>query len=478
MRDQKMRDQKMRDQKIRDEVREALSRKLGDAVVFGDDIPERFHADWSGLAPVRPLALIRPRTTQEVSTALKICNRFSVPLVPQGGLTGLAGGARPIAHGVALSLDRMSGIEEVDTVMATITVLAGTPLGAVQAAAEEHGLFLGLDLGARDSCSIGGNISTNAGGNRVIRYGMAREHVLGLEVVLPDGTIMRSLNKMLKNNAGFDLKQLFIGSEGTLGVITRAVLRLQARPHTISCAFCGCAGFDAVLALLKASRARLGPALTAFEVMWPSFFDFMTAGVVELRRPFARPHGAYVLIEASSFGTGRDAETLEALLGVALESGAVSDAVVASSDKDARDLWAIRDSVSEYGRLMGPLTAFDIGLPTSGIGAFVVLMEREFRIRWPDAILLAYGHIGDSNLHLVSNIPSAGDQQPHAEICELVYGAVSRAGGSISAEHGIGLLKRPYLAYSRSPEELALMARLKRALDPNGILNTGKVLLV
>ena len=279
-----------------DDLIHVLTAELADCVTTGEAIPERFLADWSGLAPVRPLALVRPRTTEEVSAALALCNRFRVPVVPQGGLTGLAGGAHPISGGVALSLDRMNAIEEVDPVMATLTAQAGTPLAAIQAAAEEAGLFFGLDLGARDSCTIGGNLATNAGGNRVIRYGMAREHVLGMEVVLADGTIVRSLNKMLKNNAGYDLKQFFIGAEGTLGVITRAVLRLQAKPASIASAFCGCPDFDAVLALLQQARTRLGASLTAFEVMWPSFYDFMTAGLPHLRRPFAEPHGVYVLV--------------------------------------------------------------------------------------------------------------------------------------------------------------------------------------
>ncbi|MDF2809016.1 MAG: linked oxidase domain protein [Microvirga sp.] len=457
---------------------ETLKAELADCVVFGADIPARFCADWSGLEPVRPLALVRPRTTEEVAATLKLCNRFAVPVVPQGGLTGLAGGAQPVRDGIALSLDRMTGIEEIDTVMATMTVLAGTPLGAIQSAADDAGLFFGLDLGARDSCSIGGNIATNAGGNRVIRYGMAREHVLGMEVVLPDGTIVRSLNKMLKNNAGYDLKQLFIGSEGTLGIVTRLVLRLQAKPSSVSSAFCACPDFSAVIDLLKAARGRMGATLSAFEVMWPSFYDFMTAGLPELRRPFAQSHGAYVLIEASGSDDEQNNDLLQRVLAESLEAGCVSDAVLAASERDAKDLWAVRESVSEYSRLMGPLTAFDLGLPTSAMGDFVSAIEQAYASRWPDVIVLSYGHIGDSNLHLVSNIPSAGEHQPHDEIADLVYGEVRRLGGSISAEHGIGLLKRPYLAYSRSPEELALMERVKRAIDPNNILNSGKVLSI
>lgn len=457
---------------------EALKAALGANVAFGAEIAPRFFADWSGLEAVRPLALARPRTTEEVAATLKLCNRFAIPVVPQGGLTGLSGGALPIDGGVALSLDRMSGIEEVDTVMATMTVLAGTPLGAIQAAAQEAGLFFGLDLGSRESCTIGGNLGTNAGGNRVIRYGMAREHVLGLEVVLADGTIVRSLNKMLKNNAGYDLKQLFIGSEGTLGVVTRVVLRLQAKPGAMATAFCGCVDFSAVRDLLKTARARLGPSLTSFEVMWPSYYDFMTAKLPHLRRPFGKSHGCYVLIEASGLDPKQNNELLENVLAECIEDGRVSDAVIAASEQDAKDLWAVRESASEFMRVAGPITAFDLGLPTSEAGTFVTEIEAAFKSRWPDAIPVSYGHVGDSNLHLLSHIPSAGEHQPHDEICEMVYGAVGRAGGTISAEHGIGLLKKPYLSYSRSPEELGLMVRIKRALDPNNILNTGKVISV
>jgi FAD/FMN-containing dehydrogenase len=457
---------------------EALKAAFGASVTLGADVPPRFHADWSGLEPVKPLALVRPLTTEEVATTLKLCNRFNVPVVPQGGLTGLAGGARPIGEGIVLSLDRMSGIEEVDTVMATMTVLAGTPLSTIQAAASEAGLFFGLDLGSRDSCTIGGNLGTNAGGNRVIRFGMAREHVLGLEVVLPDGTIMRSLNKMLKNNAGYDLKQLFIGSEGTLGIVTRAVLRLQAKPVGMQTAFCGCPDFNAVCDLLKATRQKLGPSLTSFEVMWPSYYDFMTSGLPYLRRPFAEAHGCYVLIEASSLDPEQNSNVLQSVLAECLEDGCISDAVVAASERDTKDLWAVRESASEFMGLVGPIAGFDLGLPTNVIGEFVAEIEAAYKNRWPDAIAVSYGHIGDSNLHLMSNIPSGGGQQTYDEIQDMVYTATGRAGGTISAEHGIGLLKKPYLSHSRSPEELDLMRRIKRALDPNNILNTGKVISV
>ncbi|MBS7701150.1 MAG: FAD-binding oxidoreductase [Cryobacterium sp.] len=453
-----------------------LHAALGPVVITGQDIPAQFHTDWSGLPSVRPIALIRPRETEEVAAALKIAGRHGITIVPQGGLTGLAGGAQPVPGGAVMSLDGMSGIEEIDPVMASMTVKAGTPLEVAQKAAEQAGLFLGLDLGARGSCQIGGNLATNAGGNRVIRYGMAREHVLGLEVVLPDGTVVTSLNKLIKNNAGYDLKQLFIGSEGTLGIITRVVLRLQAKPLTVNTIFCGCRDFPAVLELLRGARARLGPALSAFEVMWPSFYDFMTGKLSELRRPLGRPHGMYVLLEQSGFDPESDRGRLEALMGDMLETGIVGDAVLASSERETRELWAVRDSVSEYSKLMGPLTAFDVGLPASRMAEVVATIEAQYQARWPGAILLVYGHIGDSNLHLVANVPEAGGHQPHDEITDLVLSAVRAVGGTVSAEHGIGLLKKKYLHFTRSEGELALMKRIKAAIDPGDILNTGKVL--
>ncbi len=455
-----------------DETRDMLARELGEIAAFGPDIPARYRRDWMGEAEITPLALLRPRNTAEVSRAMALCNRLGVGVVPQGGMTGLAGGAQPVAGAVALSLDRMGAIEEIDEVMATVTVQAGAVLGDVQRACADRGLFLAVDLGARDSCQIGGNISTNAGGNRVIRYGMMRENVLGIEAVLADGTVITALNKLLKNNAGYDLKQMLIGAEGTLGVITRAVLRLHPQPRSFSTAFCGCTDFEGVIGLLKAARARLGAGLTSFEVMWPSFYDFMSDGL-NLRRALADRHGAYVLIETSS---DEARAQLEDLLERMLEEGHVTDAVLPQSDREAIELWAVRESVAEYGRLMGPLVGFDIGIPTAQAGQFVEQVQAALADRWPGVNALSYGHIGDSNLHLVVNVPSAGDHQPHDEISDLVFSAVTRFGGTISAEHGIGTMKRPYLPLTRSASELEVMARVKHALDPKGILNPGKVL--
>lgn len=451
----------------------ALEQALGaEVVAHGETIPARNHQDWSGLPGHRPLALVRPRRTEEVATALRICHAAGVPVVPQGGLTGLCGGAIAGEGEVALSLERMSGIEEIDAAAATMTVLAGTPLELVQQAALEAGLFCPLDLGARGSCAIGGNISTNAGGNRVIRYGMTREMVLGLEVVLADGTVVPALNRMVKNNAGFDLKHLFIGSEGTLGIVTRAVLRLQPAPRAVATALCGVAGFAEVLRLLATARRELGGALSAFEVMWPEFYELMTTQVPGVRRPLAGPHGLYVLLEAQSAGV--EAPPLEGFLERALEAGALDDAVLAQSEAETRSFWAIRDSVSDFNALIGARVQFDVGLPIGRIGELVEACRAALAARWPGVVLIVYGHLGDGNLHLQVAIPGAAPQ-PKKEVYDLVYGLVRERQGSISAEHGIGTLKLPYLGHSRSAEEIALMATLKRALDPKGILNPGKV---
>lgn len=451
-----------------------LSGALGSEVVTpGGQAPEGAMHDWSGLPPVQPLALVRPRDTKEVAIALRLCNESGTAVVPQGGLSGISGGAHPMESAVSISLERMNRIEAIDPEMSTITLGAGTVLQTAQEAAAEHGLLLGVDLGARGSCTIGGVIATNAGGNQVIRYGMARDHVLGLEAVLADGTIVSAMNTMIKNNAGLDLKQLFIGSEGLLGIVTRAVMRLQPRPAFTGTAFCGCPDTASVIALLKRARAALGPQLTSFEVMWPSFFDFMSSGT-GLKSPLAASHGVYVIIEASGFAEAPLRAALESCLETAIEDGEVGDAVLASSAREEKQLWAVRESVAEYGRLLGPITAFDVGVPLANMADAVSRLEAELVARWPDIIALFYGHMGDSNLHLVANVPSAGDDQPDADIKSLVYGLIRDLGGTVSAEHGIGVIKRDYLGYSRSAEEIATMRAVKSALDPKNIMNPGK----
>jgi FAD/FMN-containing dehydrogenase len=444
------------------------------AFLAGDDIPVRNTADTSFLPPVRPLAVIRPDTPQGVAEALRICSGHGIAVVPQGGLTGLAGGAHPIAGAVALSLERLVGIEEIDPATATMTVRAGTPLEVIQRAADEAGFFVPLDLGARGSCSIGGNLGTNAGGNRVIRYGMAREMVLGLEVALADGTLMTSLNKMIKNNAGYDLKQLFIGSEGTLGVITRAVLKLQPRPGCTMAALCGVETYGEVLQLLGAARRGLGPLLSAFEVMWPDYWHAATVRVKGIRRPVEGEHGFYVLVEAQGLDEAIDAPRFQAWIEAQFEAGIVADAAIARSRQDVLDFWRTRDAAGEFQTVLGPHCAFDIGLPVDRMDDFAVACRAGLDKDIPNMLSVYYGHIGDGNLHIVA-LSEGANEQPSGEINRIVYETVRAFGGTISAEHGIGTVKKPYLPFTRNAEELALMARIKTALDPHGILNPGKV---
>lgn len=419
-----------------------------------------------------PLAVAYPGDTAEVAAVIRACAALGVPIVAQGGLTGMAGGGVPIDACLVLSLERMRGIEAIDADAATMTVLAGTPLEAAQAAADAVDMLFPLDLGARGSCTIGGNIATNAGGNRVLRYGMMRDLVLGLEVVLADGTIVTALNTMLKNNAGYDLKNLFIGSEGTLGVVTRAVLRLFPRPRTTNTALCALSGFDAVLALLKHARRALGPQLSAFEVMWQDFYTVATAP--KGQPPLAAGAGShFVLLDALGSNMEADGPLFQAMLEDAFGEGIIADAALAQSAADTAAFWSIRDSSGELPRVWGACVNFDVSVPIGRMEAFAASSrQRLARVIAADDVLI-FGHVADSNLHLACRDPD-GDRRHAIEVA--VYDAVAEHGGSVSAEHGIGLDKRPYLARSRTPEEIALMRQVKAMLDPSGLLNPGKVL--
>jgi len=452
----------------------SLSKTIpADRLLTGEDIPSRYLSDWMlPMSAGAPIAVVRPQTTDEVRSCLAACHELRIPVVPQGGLTGVVGGATPIDGCVVMSMERMSGIGEIDQAASTMTVLAGTPLQAVQDAAAEAGLFFPLDLGARGSAQIGGLIATNAGGNRVIRYGMMRDLVLGLEVVLADGTVVTALNHLIKNNAGLDVKQVFVGSEGTLGVITRAVLRLHPRPRSTCTAFCALPDYGAVLSLLSRARSMSAGALSAFEVMWPDFYERVTTRVPGVVPPLARGFPIYALIEVLGGDPARDQSRFEELLASASEDGEIVDAAIAQSDADARAFWQVRDAPGEFPRIFWPNVGFDIGIPTGRLGDFVEATRAALLARWSASEHLFYGHVGDSNLHVVVRV---GDgPQPAHEIDRLVYGLVRDWKGTVSAEHGIGVIKQLYLSYCRSDAEIATMRRLKRALDPSGILNPGK----
>jgi len=361
----------------------------------------------------------------------------------------------------------------VDVAGRTMRVEAGVTLQRAQEEAERFDLMFPLDLGGRGSATIGGNISTNAGGMRVVRYGMMRSLVLGLEAVLADGTVLGSLNRMLKNNAGYDLKQLFIGSEGTLGVVTRADLRLVPKPRSHGTAFVACPDFNGVARLLATMDARLGGQLSAFEVMWPEFYEVTTSAPAVNVPILPYGQGIYVLIEALGADPQSDNERLEQALAEAMEQGLVVDAVIAKSDLERRAMWAPREDVFQT-RRFGPTHNFDVSMAIADMPGYLEVLRRDLAESVPGAWLGVFGHVADGNLHLAVAAGEAHEATTEA-VERCVYEPLRSIAGSISAEHGIGLERKAYLQISRSPAEIATMRALKTALDPRGILNPGKV---
>ncbi|SDJ82427.1 FAD-binding oxidoreductase [Billgrantia gudaonensis] len=443
-------------------------------VLTGADVVTR-RVDWLSGEPCRAGAIVRPADTDELASVMRLCHAARQPVVAHGGLTGLVHGATTAPHELAISLERLSAIEALDPIGGTLTVQAGVPLQRVQEAAEAEGLQFPLDLGARGSCTIGGNIATNAGGVRVIRYGMMRQQVLGLEAVLADGTVVSSLNRMLKNNAGYDLKQLFIGSEGTLGIVTRAVLKLQPRLPSEQTALVACPDFEALTALLRHLGHRLGGALGTFEVMWDNHYRLLTEESGRHAPPLALGAPFYVLVESLGLDPERNAVQFTEALEAALADRLISDAVVAQSATQRDALWAIREDIEGLLQTLAPLFTFDISLPIAEMATYVAELESALARDWPEGRLVVFGHLGDGNLHVSVSVGSA-EREVRCAVEHLVYAPLTPLGGSVSAEHGIGLEKRDYLSLSRSPEEIALMRTLKRALDPHHLLNPHKVL--
>jgi FAD/FMN-containing dehydrogenase len=453
---------------------ETLQKNLpAGSLLIADQVGERYAVDFSAERPCLPGAVVRPADTAEVSRTLAICDKLGQPVVVQGGMSGLSGGATPLPGEISISLERMSGIEELDPLGGTATVLAGTPLQVLQEAAADADMLFPLDLGARGSCTIGGNIATNAGGNQVIRFGMMRALVLGLEAVLADGTVVSSMNKMLKNNAGYDLKQLFIGSEGTLGIVTRAVVRLFPKQPERTTAICAVAGFDEMLELLKRLKADLGGSLSAFEAMWESYFGYVIDHVETISDPFDTRYPINVLIETESTDASGDLERFERALERALEDGVLIDAVVAQSAKDRSEFWNIRDGIGEITPMMKPVLSFDVSMPINDMREFIDEVDAQFQAAFDNVTSLVFGHIGDNNLHITA---TTGRKEDFEEISRIVYETTGRHSGSVAAEHGVGVMRKPYLHLSRSEAELDLMRRLKAALDPNAILNPERVI--
>ena len=423
--------------------------------------------------PAWPDIVLEPSSTEEVSSVLRLCNAAGQALIPWAGKTGLVDGLNETEAGeLGLSLERMNAIEEIDEVNRTCTVQAGCILQVAAEACEEKGLLLPLDLGARGSATVGGNVSTNAGGNRVIRYGMMRDMVLGLEVVLADGTVISNLNKMLKNNTGYDLKQWFIGAEGTLGVITKVVVRLRPLPRSQNTALVACNDFESVSKLLNWVDANTAGTLSAFECMWPSFYEEVTREGGLHPQPLAHGYPFYVIVETLGSRPEEDHDGFEAVLGEALAQELIVDAVIAKSDSERKAIWEIRDDVLGFLE-MGSLALFDVSVTVDRMPDFVAGVE-QFMTTVPDPINITFGHLGDSNLHLMlgSGDPEQFDK---GKIEDAVYELIDEFRGSVSAEHGVGIMKRGHLDCSRSEPELQLMYGMKRMLDPNNILNPNKI---
>ena len=427
-------------------------------------------------------AVLRPGSTTEVATVVRLCHEAGVALVPQGGNTGLCGGAVPDASGtqVVLSLGRMRAVRALDTDADTVTVEAGVVLADLQRVAAEAGRLFPLSLGAEGSCTVGGNLATNAGGTAVLRYGMMRDLTLGLEVVLPDGRVWDGLRPLRKDNTGYDLTQLFVGSEGTLGVITAAVLRLFPATPRRATAWVALPDVAAAVSLLPALRELAGESLTAYELMSRQALDLVLAHVPGARDPFGERHAWYGLVELAGPETADLDGPLEAVLAAAFDRGLVVDAVVAGSAAQRAALRTLREGISEAQNPEGPSLKHDVTVPVSSIPAFVERTDRALQAALPGLRIVTYGHIGDGNLHYnLSKPPGSDDEAFRAradDLARVVYDSTSGFGGSISAEHGLGQAKRDVVADYKDAVSLDLMRGIKGLLDPAGLMNPGKVL--
>jgi FAD/FMN-containing dehydrogenase len=444
-----------------------------------DDV-EPFVNDWRGRYRGTALAVVRPKTTAEVAAIVRRCVEADIAIVTQGGNTGMVGGATPIAgrDQVIVSLSRMNAVRAVDAANATITVEAGVTLAATQAAATETAMRFPLSLASEGSCSIGGNLSTNAGGTAVLRFGNARDLLLGLEVVLPDGECWDGLRGLRKDNTGYDMKQWFVGAEGTLGIITAAVLKLFPAPRAQATAIVGVPSVASAVALLRMLRDSLGDRLEGFELI--------SAFALQLSRkhhPQPDPLPGlpwYVLVQASDSVEGDALNSqIEQALGIAVEREVAVDASIAQTLAQAGALWALRENISEAQRREGPNIKHDISLPVSAIPQFLHDAEKALRAALPGIRFVVFGHLGDGNLHYNLTAPEGVDSSAFLEETtianRIVHDLVTGFGGSISAEHGIGQLKRIELTRYKAPLEIALMQKLKHALDPRGLFNPGKV---
>ncbi len=431
---------------------------------------------WPGHSPL----ILRPETTEQVSAILKLANDTRTAIVPQGGNTGLVGGQVALNGEIILSLNRMTRIREIDPVTNTLTAEAGVTLArAREAAAEVDRLYPQL-LPSEGTCTIGGNLSTNAGGTAAIAHGVARAHALGLEVVLADGRVLNNLNKLKKDNTGYDLKNLFIGAEGTLGIITAAVLRLVPRPRSVELAFLGVPSVQAAVDLLGLAYARAGSQVTSFELMTRMNVDLAIRYIDGIRDPLDAPHPWYVLLELSSQAESGLRDLVEAIFEAGVERGLIDDGAIAQTLEQARAFWRIREEAGEVQKHEGGSIKHDISIPVAAIPAFITEANAAAIAVVPGARPMPFGHVGDGNIHYNITQPAGMDKSAFMaredDIQDAVFAIVAKYGGSISAEHGIGIAKRARLPLVKDPVAIELMRTLKATLDPNGILNPGKVL--
>lgn len=451
-------------------------------IVTDADAMVPYLKEWRDLFRGKAQAIVRPGSTAEVAELVKLAARTGTRLVPQGGNTGLVGGQIPIAEGreIVLSLQRMDRVRSLDTDSDTMTVEAGLTLQKAQEAAEAAGRLFPLSLASEGSCTIGGNLSTNAGGTAVLAYGNARELCMGLEVVLADGRIWNGLRQLRKDNTGYDLKNLFIGAEGTLGIITAAVLKLFPQPAARATAFLAVPDPEAALALLNAAKAGAGGTLTTFELMSRLGVEFVLCHAAGARDPLSEPSPWYVLMEVSAQSASGLDEAVEAFLGEALENGLVTDAALAGSLSQRADFWKLREMLSEVQTYEGGSIKHDVSVPLHAVPAFIARASEAVTAMVPGCRPLPFGHMGDGNIHFNVSQPVGADKAGFIarweEMNTAVHAIVSEMHGSISAEHGIGRLKRDLLPGVKDPVELALMKTLKATLDPQGILNPGAVL--
>jgi len=455
------------------DIIDILRVELGEgAIVSSAEVAQRAVSYWDNSA-MTAKALVRPTSTEDVSKVLKICHAHNQAVVTHGGNTTCVQGTRTGKNDIIISLERMNNIIEIDPVSNTATIEAGAVLENIQNAVKEKGLFLPLDLGARGSCTIGGNLATNAGGVNVIRYGMARSMVLGLEAVLPDGTIISSMNKMLKNNAGYDLKQMFIGSEGTLGIITRTIVKLMPRSTTRNTALAALPDFKSVALLLNHLKKTIGANLSAFEVMWGDYFKAVTEAGWH-RAPMERTHPFYVLFECDGSDPVRDDAHFMEVIEAAFETGYILDAVIPKSENEWQALWAIRDDFEAILQPK-PVYLYDVSLPITSMEDYVVNVKKMLSQLLPQSKVYVLGHVGDGNLHF---FVQPGSQVDTVRILSdrAIYEPLKAYHGSVSAEHGIGFEKKEWLCQSRSAEEVILMKLLKASIDPRKILNAGVVI--